>query len=164
MKIYKVLKNDHRLVKKLLNKLDDTTERSHKERIHLLAELKEALLPHARAEEQVLYEALKKSGLDKADELAFEGFEEHLVADHLILELEGTQTNDKRWGALMSVLKENIEHHIKEEEDGLFSKSRKAFDSDTANFMAENFVVLKGMFLQELREGKSLEQPTSHSI
>lgn len=164
MKIYNVLKNDHRLIKKLLKKMDDTTEKSHKERISLLAELKEALLPHARAEEQVLYEALKKSDVDEADDLAFEGYEEHLVADNLILELEGTQTKDKRWGALMSVLKENIEHHIKEEEDSIFAKSRKAFDTETANVMAENFLVLKEMFSQELREGKSLEQPPSHSI
>lgn len=164
VEIYNVLKDDHRVVKELLKKLDDTDEESHEERIELLNELKEALIPHARAEEQVLYEALKASDVEEADDLGFEGYEEHAVADHLIHELEATETKDKRWGALMSVLKENLEHHIEEEEGNIFKKAREAFDADTAREMAENFLALKTILIEQLNEGDPLEQPPSHSI
>lgn len=164
MDIYQVLKDDHQIVKELLKKLDETDESSRRERISLLTELKEALLPHTRAEEQVLYEALKKSGVKEADELGFEGYEEHAVADHLILELEATDTKDKRWGALLCVLKENIEHHIEEEEGSFFKKAREAFDAKVAQEMAVNFLALKEIFSEELSSGDSLEQPESHSI
>lgn len=164
MDIYEILKKDHRLVKELLKKLEKTDESSGDVRIELLTELKENLLPHSRAEEQVLYEALKDCDVKEADEKAFEGYEEHAVADHLIQELEATQTEDKRWGALMVVLKENLEHHIEEEEGEFFKKAREAFDSDTAKEMATNFVSLKEIFSEELDSGDPLEQPPSHSI
>ena len=164
MDIYEVLKKDHRLVKELLKKLEKTDENSGDERIELLTELKENLLPHARAEEQVLYEALKDSDVKKADDVAYEGYEEHAVADHLIQELEGTKTEDKRWGALMVVLKENLEHHIEEEEGEFFKKARKAFDDNTVKEMATNFMALKEIYSDELNSGDPLEQPPSHSI
>ena len=125
MEIYQILKVDHKTFKALLKKLDETTERSHKERLTLFTKLKETLIPHARAEEKIFYESLKLSEVKEAEDLAFEGYEEHGVADRLIKELDKTDTTDKRWGALMSVLKENLEHHIKEEEENLFKKGQK---------------------------------------
>ena len=163
MDIYEVLKEDHRLVRELLKKLEQTDENSGEERIELLTELKENLLPHSRAEEQVLYEALKDCDVEEAAEKGFEGYEEHAVADHLIQELEATQTEDKRWTALMVVLKENLEHHIEEEEGEFFKKAREAFDDDTAKNMATNFMALKEILSEELNSGDSLEQTPSHS-
>jgi iron-sulfur cluster repair protein YtfE (RIC family) len=164
VEIYQVLKEDHKVVKALCKKLDDTTERSHKERLELLTKLKETLLPHARAEEKIFYEPLKESEVKDADDLAFEGYEEHWVADKLIAELEKTETADKRWGALMSVLKEALEHHIEEEEEDMFKKGHKSFDRDVAQAMAEEFIELKKKYLARLRAGKKLKQPPSHEI
>ncbi len=164
MEIYQILKNDHRTVKEILKKLEDTTERSHKTRLALFTKLKEALIPHARAEEKIFYESLKLSEVKEADDLAFEGYEEHGVADRLIFELENTQTQDKRWGALMSVLKEVVEHHIKEEEANMFKKAQQSFDSELAVEMGENFLTLKEKYLTSLKSGKMPKQPPSHSI
>ena len=162
--IYEILKADHKVVKTLLKRLDDTSETNYKERLTLLKSLKEALVPHARAEEQVFYESLKESKVKEAQDLAFEGYEEHAVADHLFDEIESTATKDKRWGALMSVLKEAIEHHIEQEEGNMFKKAQKSFDKDMAEIMGAEFIALKEDFLTELRAGGKLVQPPSHSI
>ena len=45
-----------------------------------------------------------------------EGFEEHHVADVIVKELENVSPGDEQWAAKFKVLKENIEHHIEEEE------------------------------------------------
>ncbi|WPU66567.1 hemerythrin domain-containing protein [Peredibacter starrii] len=164
MEIYQLLKDDHKTVKTLLKKLEDTTERSQKERTTLFTKLKEALIPHTRAEEKIFYESLKLSEVKEADDLAYEGYEEHGVADRLIKELDKTEPSDKRWTALMSVLKEVVEHHIKEEEENMFKKAQKSFDSELAVEMGENFLELKEKFLNILQAGKIPKQAPSHSL
>lgn len=158
MEIYTALKADHRAVKKLLKSLEATDERSVRKRTLLLRLLKEALVPHARAEERVLYDRLKRSGEDDVEDLAFESYEEHHVVDRLMEELEATSPEDKRWTALISVVKESLEHHIEEEEGELFKKARKSIDRRTAVAMSEEFIRLKAHFIQEVRAGKTQPQ------
>ena len=57
-----------------------------------------------------------------------EGYEEHHVVDLLMSELESLDVSDETWGAKAIVMKENIEHHIEEEEGEMFAKARQVFD------------------------------------
>lgn len=164
MQIYTALKTDHMLVKAILKLLEKTTEEAPQKRTQLLAKLKEAIVPHSRAEEQVFYDRLKKSDVKEADDLAFEGFEEHALLDHLLEQLEATDPSDKRWTALMSVAKESLEHHIKEEENEMFKKAKKAFDNKLANEMTIEFLNLKKSFLKEIKQGKTPQQEVSHEL
>jgi hemerythrin superfamily protein len=164
MDIYSELKADHKKIKSLLKKLEDTTEKSVKQRKTLLKQLKETLVPHARAEEKALYERLKESTVKEAGALAFEGYEEHGVADRLMELLEDTSPNDKKWTALIAVIKESLEHHIEEEEGDIFKKARKSFDRKTAVTMGEEFLRLKAQFLAEVKQGKTPAQPESHEL
>ncbi len=164
MQIYDALKADHKRIKQLLKKLDATTEKEAGARKKLLGELKGILVPHARAEEQALYEPLKKSDVKEADALAFEGYEEHAVVDHLMEQLESTAGNDKKWTAMMSVVKESLEHHIEEEEEDTFKKAKKSFDRSEAEEMAATFLKLKAEFLRQVRAGKTPPQPPSHEL
>lgn len=116
-----LLKEDHRLLKKLLDEGDDTTERAVKGRKELLDRLTAELKAHEKIEEEILYPALKKH--EKAKEIVLEGYQEHHVADLIVAELHKTAVTDERWGAKFSVLKENIEHHIEEEEEDMFKKA-----------------------------------------
>ena len=164
MEIYTALKSDHQEVKKVLKTLEATTEKSGKRRQHLLLRLKTLLVPHSRAEERVLYERLKESDVKHAAALAFEGYEEHAVVDHLMEQLEATSPADKKWTALMAVVKENLEHHIDEEENAIFKKARQAFDRETAVAMCAAFQRLKVGYLAEVKAGKTPAQPPSHEI
>src|SRR4026209_2323129 len=113
-----LLKTDHDKVKKLLNELESTTERGVKTREELFATIKGELSIHEVIEEEIFYPALKNH--PKAKDIVLEGYEEHHVVDLLMRELEDLDVADESWGAKAPVMKENIEHHIEEEEGEMF--------------------------------------------
>ena len=117
-----LLKEDHRRFKKMLEEGDETTERAVKTRKELLRRLVADLKIHERMEEEIFYPALKP--FEKTNDIVLEGYEEHHVADLIVSELEKTDVSDERWAAKFSVLKENLEHHIEEEEGEMFKKAR----------------------------------------
>lgn len=59
-----------------------------------------------------------------------EAYEEHHVVDLVMAEIEGVSYDDERWGAKLAVVKENLEHHIEEEEKEMFDQARQVFDRD----------------------------------
>jgi hemerythrin-like domain-containing protein len=72
-----------------------------------------------------------------------EGYQEHHVADLIIKELEAVATDDEQWGAKFKVLKENIEHHIEEEEGEMFRAARGILSRDALRDLARQMVALK---------------------
>jgi hypothetical protein len=128
MDALKLLKTDHDEVKKMLADLEDTTERAEKTRTEGLATLKHELEIHEAIEEEIFYPALKEH--PKTKDLALEGYEEHHVVDTIMGELEGVEPSDETWMAKFSVMKENLEHHISEEEDEMFPKVEQVFDDE----------------------------------
>jgi hemerythrin-like domain-containing protein len=123
-----LLKNDHAKVKKLLTELESTTERGVKTRSELFATIKGELTIHEIIEEEIFYPELKAH--PKAKDIVLEGFEEHHVVDLLMGELESLDVSDEAWGAKAIVMKENIEHHIEEEEGEMFKIARRVFETE----------------------------------
>jgi hemerythrin-like domain-containing protein len=123
-----LLKADHDVVRKILAEGEATTERAEKGRSELFTRLKTELEIHERIEEEVFYPALKAH--PKARELALEGYEEHHVVDQVLAELEQTDPTDEQWTAKFKVAKENLEHHIEEEEGDMFRAARSAFSKE----------------------------------
>ena len=119
-----MLKADHDKVKRLLNELE--TERGVKTREELFATIKGELSVHETIEEEIFYPALKSH--PKAKDIVLEGYEEHHVVDMVMAELEGLDVSDETWGAKATVMKENVEHHIEEEEGEMFKQARQVFD------------------------------------
>jgi hemerythrin-like domain-containing protein len=122
-----LLKADHDKVKRLLNDLESTTERGVKTRAELFATIKGELTLHEIVEEEIFYPELKAH--PKAQDIVLEGYEEHHVVDLLMGELEALDVGDEIWGAKATVMKENIEHHIEEEEGEMFRQARQVFDA-----------------------------------
>jgi hemerythrin-like domain-containing protein len=121
-----LLEADHKEVKKMLAEGEKTTERAEKTRTTVFAELKAAMVLHERIEEEIFYPALKEH--PKAKDIVLEAFEEHHVVDDIMGELEQTDVTDEKWAAKFKVMKENIEHHIEEEEGEMFKSARQVFD------------------------------------
>ena len=138
MDALKLLKDDHDKVKGMLEKLEKTTERAEVTRTEGLQSLKRELTVHEAIEEEILYPALKEFA--KTKDIALEGYEEHHVVDSILAELEQTPTSDDTWAAKFTVMKENLEHHIEEEEGEMFKKARQVMDevelSDLGDRMA----------------------------
>ncbi|MDQ4145137.1 MAG: hemerythrin domain-containing protein [Actinomycetota bacterium] len=122
-----LLKDDHRKVEKLLEQMDSTTEDDVSKREHLFRELTSEMQAHEIIEEEILYPALQEH--PKAKEIVLEGYEEHHVVDTIMNELNEVPFDDERWSAKFSVMKENIEHHIEEEEEEMFEQAENIFDA-----------------------------------
>ena len=129
-----LLEREHRRFEELLKQGEESTERARSTRRELLATLTSALNAHELMEEKVLYPALQAH--PQAREVVLEGFEEHHVADLIVNELHGVATNDEAWGAKFKVLKENIEHHIQEEEGNMFRLARGIFSRQELRMLA----------------------------
>ena len=140
-----LLTTDHKKVKRLLGELESTTERGVKTRTELFATIKGELTVHEIIEEEIFYPELKAH--PKAKDIVLEGFEEHHVVDLLMSELEALPVEDETWGAKALVMKENIEHHIEEEEGEMFKTARSVFDraelDDLGRRMEERRVTAK---------------------
>jgi iron-sulfur cluster repair protein YtfE (RIC family) len=111
-----LLKVDHEEIRSLLERVD-AADGSEKARV--AEELFELLEVHTAAEERVFYPAVRDA-VDEAHEIIAEGIEEHHVVDTLMAEVRELAPGDEEWDAKLSVIKENVEHHLEEEEHELF--------------------------------------------
>jgi hemerythrin-like domain-containing protein len=143
-----LLKTDHDKVKKLLTELESTTERGVKTRSELFSTIKAELTVHEIIEEEIFYPELKAH--PKAQDIVLEAFEEHHVVDLLMSELESLDVSDETWGAKALVMKENIEHHIEEEEGEMFTQARRVFDKEELENLGERMAARKESAKQEL--------------
>jgi hemerythrin-like domain-containing protein len=143
-----LLKADHDKVKKLLTELESTTERGVKTRSELFATIKGELTVHEIVEEEIFYPELKAH--PKAEDIVLEGFQEHHVVDLLMGELESLDVTDETWGAKAVVMKENIEHHIEEEEGEMFTQARRVFDKQELEDLGERMAARKESAQREL--------------
>jgi len=143
-----MLKADHEKVKKLLKELESTTDRGVKRREELFSTIKGELTLHETIEEEIFYPALKEH--PKAKALVLEGYEEHHVVDTVMAELEGLDVSDETWGAKATVMKENVEHHIEEEEQEMFKQARQVFDREELDQLGEQMARRKETAGQEL--------------
>ncbi len=128
MDAFELLKQDHEKVSGIFEKLEPTTERAVKTREELFTQLKQELDVHAEIEEQIFYPAIKDA--DETHDITLEAFEEHAVVKHLLAELDAESKETEEWGAKLTVLKENVEHHVEEEEGEMFPKAKKVLSSE----------------------------------
>ena len=148
MDALKLLREDHDRIKPLLAQIKETTERAEKTRGELFSRIKEELTVHEIIEEEIFYPELKAH--PKAKDIVLEGFEEHHVVDLLMGELEALPVDDESWGAKSLVMKENVEHHIEEEEGEMFKTARSVFDRAELGELGSRMEARKAQAKQEL--------------
>lgn len=146
MLIYDILKQEHQEVKALLNELI-SLKNDDEYRFVLVEEIKNALIPHSRAEEATLYNTLRAVDADKS--IVAHGFKEHLEAESLLRLLEAKDKVNFDWKATAKKLKEALDHHIKEEETEIFAEARKMFSNEEAETIGKTFLELKPKYVGE---------------
>jgi iron-sulfur cluster repair protein YtfE (RIC family) len=125
-----VILEDHRRFRALFKEYEGLGDRAFKSKADLSAKLFGLLGAHEAMEEEIFYPAVREEAGKKAVDIVLEGFEEHHVADVLVAELEALDVEDETYDPKFKVLKENVEHHLEEEEDNLFPEARKALSED----------------------------------
>lgn len=118
-----VLKQDHRDVEDLFDRFERAGAGAHKQKRRLVDQMIAALSRHASIEEQVLYPWAREH-IEDEDDQVLEALEEHHVVKWLLWELEDLDPADERFDAKVTVMAENVRHHVKEEEQELFSDLR----------------------------------------
>lgn len=142
-----LLKKDHELVKDLMNKMDK--EKDTDELQSMFEQLVDELSIHERIEEDIFYPALQK--LPKAKEDVLEAFEEHHLVDEIVKQMD-VETDDDKWRAKFTVMKENVEHHIKDEEDKLFPKAEELLGPEKLGALGVKMADLKEAEQEALAE------------
>ena len=140
--ILDTLKKEHEEVKALLSELQETE--SAKARSQLVQRIKEALVPHTKAEEKVVYDAIIASAEDEAETHGLEGYLEHEWASKTLQRLEEADPTSPEHKAAAKVLKDLVEHHIEEEESNVWSDVKKHFDDEDRAEMNVAFEAAKG--------------------
>lgn len=142
MNLFEMLHKDHEKVKDLFEKIEKKPANFEE----LFATLKTELEVHAQAEEKFYYSELKDG--EESHEITLEALEEHKVAKRLLKELDSQNKDTDQWMAKLKVLRENVEHHIEEEEKELFEKSKKDLDKSELEAIAEDIEEFKEEQLQ----------------
>jgi hemerythrin superfamily protein len=124
MNALKLLKQDHRTVEALFKQFEKAGDKAFKEKQEIARKIVKELSIHASIEEQLLYPAARARD-EQLDDQVLEALEEHHVAKWTLNEIDRMSPEDERFDAKVTVLIENIRHHVKEEENELFPKLEK---------------------------------------
>ena len=120
-----VLTDDHKKVKTLFKNFESLKEEANDdEKAELVGRICKELTLHAQVEEEIFYPAVRAAIDD--DDLMDEADVEHAEVKDLITQLEAMKPGDDHYAAKVTVLGENVDHHVKEEQDEMFPKVRKA--------------------------------------
>ena len=125
MNAFQLLKNDHKIVSGLFDQIESVSGQA---KTQLFTRLKSELDVHALIEEKVFYPALENK--KEAREITLEAYEEHKVVKDLLAELANGSPADGEWDAKLKVLRENVDHHVEEEEGELFDKANDVLSDE----------------------------------
>lgn len=118
-----LLTKDHKEVKTLFQQYEVLSDRSKSNKKKVADQICHALTLHAQLEEEIFYPAVRNA--IKANDMMDEALVEHASAKELIAQIEGMDPGDDLYDAKVKVLSEQIDHHLREEEDEMFPKVRK---------------------------------------
>jgi hemerythrin superfamily protein len=120
-----MLKADHQKVKELFRKYEAAGNRAYQKKKGIAEEVFTEISVHSMLEEELFYPAVKEQTDKDGKDLVAESIEEHHVVATLIEELKALDPKEERFDAKFTVLMENVEHHIEEEEGELFPEAEE---------------------------------------
>ncbi|MFC3964842.1 hemerythrin domain-containing protein [Nocardia jiangsuensis] len=148
-----LLREDHKQIRKLFREFEKASDDAHATKGRVIDKVIEALTVHTYIENECMYPAVRELVPELEDDI-LESYEEHHVADILVFELSLLKPEDERFTAKASVLIENVDHHIDEEEQEWFPKVREALGRKQLQEI--------GARMRELKE-KAPRKPTQPS-
>jgi iron-sulfur cluster repair protein YtfE (RIC family) len=119
-----LLKQDHKEMRRVFRDFQGAGENATARKGKIVDTMIELLTVHTYIENEVMYPRVRELLPDLEDDV-LESYEEHHVADVLVMELSGMDPTDERFDAKTTVLIENVTHHMDEEEQDWFPKVRE---------------------------------------
>jgi iron-sulfur cluster repair protein YtfE (RIC family) len=139
-----LLKTDHAMVKKMFEKEGKLTKKDSEKKARFFNQIKAALEVHAAIEEEIFYPAVKKARSEHVKDEVREAYEEHKQIKSLLAQVSSITPADETYDMKIKVLKEDVEHHVKEEEGEMFPDAKK--------FLGESRLVEVGAQLEARKQ------------
>ena len=137
-----LLKDDHKTVEKLFKEFEKAGGRAFKTRQQLVQKIIEELTVHAYIEEEIFYPTARAAVPETTDHV-LESVEEHHVVVWMLSELAGMDPADERYTAKVTVLIENVRHHVEEEEQDWFPTVRESMGRKVLQELGEKMSAAK---------------------
>ena len=149
-----ILKADHRKVEGLFEKFEKAKSDSVKK--SLVQEICTELSIHTAIEEEIFYPAVKKARSEHVKDEVREAYEEHKQIKSLLAQVSSITSADEAYDMKIKVLKEDVEHHVEEEEGEMFPDAKRLLGETRLVEMGSQLAARK----QEL-ENKLASKPAS---
>jgi hemerythrin superfamily protein len=153
-----LLESQHREVEKLFQKIGKTS--SGEAKIRLFEEIADKLAIHAAIEEHHFYPAVKEK---RTEDILLESVEEHLTIKRTIADLLKLDVGDQQFDAKIKVLKEEVQHHVGEEEKDLFPKVKKLLSADELDALEQEMVAEQQELEEEGNPRESIPDETAEA-
>lgn len=142
MNALELLKQDHREASSLMDQLENSDQPAM---MGIFNQLKQALTLHTKMEETLLYPALQNN--EQTGDMISEAYEEHQTVDEILAEMTGLAPSNGDFSTKLAELRENVEHHVEEEENELFPKAKRILGQHRLEEMGDQ--------MQQMKKGMS---------
>jgi hypothetical protein len=141
--IFEALHRDHRTVSGLMQQLEAESAGDPSQSRALFQALKNELLAHSYAEDEIVYELLVDSDNEELSDLIEDSREDHSAIEELLAELEEMNAAAEDWLAKLGSLRDMFERHVRREETTLFQLAEQEIDDDEQRDLAREFHTAK---------------------
>ena len=142
-----LIKDDHAKLESVFKKLESAEPAQIRE---LLRQVTELLVPHSKAEEQVVYPAIKATVPDEQDDIE-DGLEEHHHVEATLEQLLSSDPEAPGVDGLIAAMIGEVRHHVEEEEEQILPAFAKAASNQQLSELGEEFTAAKERALAQLR-------------
>jgi hemerythrin superfamily protein len=146
-----LIKEDHKKVEAVFKKLENAEPAEIPD---LLNQVKELLVPHSKAEEQVVYPAIKQTVPSEESDVE-DGLEEHHHVEATLEQLLASDPEAPGVDGLIAAMIGEVRHHVEEEETMILPSFSKAASNDQLSELGEQFTAAKERVLQEIAAGST---------
>lgn len=157
--IFDQLRQEHQELREILAEAENC---SVLERDLYLGKIEINLVPHSRGEEKTLYSLtrlrVKSQDLKESLLLTNESYEDHHLADKILAEMKSINNRSERWIPLLRLLKENLERHMQEEEDELFSIASALFSKDEQAILLNDYLEARERYIDTLPTQRQIDE------
>jgi hemerythrin-like domain-containing protein len=142
-----LIKDDHAKVEAVFKKLESADPSEVPELLEQVAEL---LVPHSKAEEQVVYPAIKSAAPDEESDVD-DGIAEHHHVQEVLEQLKDSDPQAPGVDGLIAAMIGEVRHHVEEEEQDILPRFSDSVDNRTLSELGERFTQAKEKALADLR-------------
>ena len=141
-----LIKEDHHELEEVFKKL----EKQEGDTKQLLQTVAELLIPHSKAEEQVVYPAIKAAVPDDKEDVD-DGLAEHHHVEETLKKLLASDPEGPGADGLIAAMIGEVRHHVEEEENDILPDFSKAVSTQQLSELGDQFLGAKEAALAELR-------------